>query len=208
MAILGFLEYFGVAAFAFSGAIVAVRKRMDIFGIFIMASATAVGGGIIRDITMNLRIPKIFSNYTALIIILAISIITLFLKDFDKLSWVYTIADALGLGLFVADAGAKAIDKGYLFTEFMFFAIVSGIGGGVIRDLLAQRVPVILRKEVYAMAGVVGAVFLWFTYNRIGHGLSINLTVVIIFTIRLISVYKNFNLPIASHTYRIKARDE
>lgn len=211
MDIIKLLEYIGVFAFAFSGAVVGVRKRMDIFGIFIMAAATATGGGIIRDVIMNLRTPKIFSNYISIAIILVVSVLVLFIRNYDKLGWVFVAADALGLGVFVADTGAKAIDAGYIFTEFLFLAMITGVGGGVIRDLLAQRVPVVLRKEVYAMAGIIGAIFLWFSYNYIGKDLSVYITVIIIFAVRMISLYKQINLPVAvvySKKYRITNSDK
>lgn len=194
MHIISLLEYIGVIAFSISGAYVAMEKRMDLFGAVVLAGVTAVGGGVMRDVIMDVGVPIFFSSYITIGLILASTLCAVFL--IERIAWPWLLVfDAIGLSVFVAETGAKAIRAGYTFPEFLFVAVITGVGGGVLRDVLAQRVPLILRREVYASAALAGAVFLWFVHPYLGLNVSTYLTILVILVLRLVCVRHNVNLP-------------
>ncbi len=197
ISLIEIFEYIGVAAFAISGAYVAIQKRMDIFGVYVIAFITSCGGGIIRDVVMDEGVPLFFNSYTIMIIVIISTTIAIAFKSESKTMHMFMITcDALGLGIFAVNAGVKAINAGYNFPQFLFVASITAVGGGVMRDLLCQRVPVILRKEIYAMWALIGSAVLWFIHPLIGITLSMYLSLTFIVVFRLISAYKNINLPV------------
>ena len=105
-------------------------------------------------------------------------------------------ADAVGLAVFAIATGVTAINTGYNLPQFLFVTVITAVGGGVIRDLLVQRVPVILRKEIYASAALVGSLVLWGLYPLIGMTLSTYISLAVVFIVRMYSVVKNLNLPV------------
>ena len=114
------LEYIGVFAFAISGANVAIQEQLDLLGIYILATVTAMGGGIIRDIVVNEGIPAFFSNHIAIIIILIAATVAIILKGKWKYKNTFAFIDALGLAAFVVSAGLKGLNNGYSLTLFLF----------------------------------------------------------------------------------------
>ena len=161
------LEWIGTISFATSGALVAIRHSLDLFGVITVGCITAVGGGIIRDVMIGNIAPKIFSNPLILIVACVISIIVfiiayIFRKNFDKLKQaidtVNILFDALGLGAF-SIAGIEATrlalsdDKIIL---IILMGVITGVGGGVIRDVLVNEKPYILTKHIYAVVSVCG----------------------------------------------------
>ena len=194
MPILGIFDFIGVFVFALSGALVAIQRKMDVFGIYVLATVTACGGGVIRDVVMDNGIPAIFSSYTTIALIVAAATLAIMLcaaslsgKLFRRVHWQFLMnaCDAIGLAVFVVDAGVKSIRQGYNMP----------VGGGVLRDLFCQRVPVILRKEVYASAGVAGALFLWFAHPYLGMTIATYGAMAVVFFVRMISLKYDMNLP-------------
>lgn len=195
MDVLTVFEYIGVFAFAMSGALTAIDKKMDIFGIYVLSFMTAMGGGVVRDVVMNVGVPIFFSSYTAIWIIMATSTMVILLGGALKWSNVIYLCDAIGLGVFVADSGSKAILLGYNLPQFLFVSVIAGVGGGVLRDMMCQRVPIIFRKEVYATAGVVGALTMWYTWQYITLVGARYLVVSVIILIRMLSLLYKMQLP-------------
>ena len=162
-----FLELIGTVAFAISGAVVGIQKKMDIFGVAILAMTTAVGGGIIRDVILNITPPAAFRNpvFTLSSIGIGIIVFVIYRHHFEMQKHaVYDvllrIMDAIGLSLFtvigvetayihVADANA------YL---AIFVGMLTGVGGGILRDVLAGNTPYVFVKHFYACASLIGAV--------------------------------------------------
>lgn len=198
MPIISIFDYIGTLAFALSGASVAIQKRLDVFGIYVVAAVTAVGGGITRDVVMDKGVPIIFSSYTTIALIVIAASLAILMRGNFRWNKYMDAFDAIGLSVFVIDTGVKAIHLGYNLPQFFFVSIITGVGGGVIRDLLCQRVPVILRREVYASAGIAGALFLWFAHPYIGMDLAMYSAMAMIVIIRMYSVIKNVNLPVVS----------
>ena len=153
------IEIIGTIAFAITGVITALEKKFDIFGAIVLGTVTAVGGGIVRDLILGYTPPMAFRKpvyaLTALITSLAVFVIAFFFgrrikKHFEIYSQVINIFDSIGLAVFVIGGINSAISCGFGENMFLsvFVATLTGVGGGVMRDIMARRVPKILRKRV------------------------------------------------------------
>ena len=190
------LEYIGVFAFAVSGAYVAIEEKLDLLGIYILAMVTAMGGGIIRDIVTNVGIPVFFSSRGAMLIIIIAATMSIFIKEKWTNSMFFIVMDSLGLAAFPISSGIKAIDNNYNLLLFIFVTSITGVGGGLLRDIIINRKPVVFRKEIYCIAGIIGALVLWMTYPSLGKSVSVYMSLLTIVTIRMVSYVKGFNLPV------------
>lgn len=190
------LEYIGVFAFAISGANVAIQEGLDLLGIYILATVTAMGGGIIRDIVVNQGIPVFFNSQTAVVIILVAATVAIFLKGRWKYKTLFAFIDAIGLAAFVVSSGVKGMDNGYNLLLFIFVTSITGVGGGMLRDIITNRKPDVFRKEIYCIAGIIGALILWFLYRRIESYLAISIALIVIIVVRMTCYLKNINLPV------------
>lgn len=153
------LDLFGTAIFALSGVLMAGRLRMDAIGVIVLAAVTAIGGGTIRDLLIGAR-PFWIQNTTYLWVILATAGLGMLLTRLPKrLPW-YTLplADALGLALFVVIGAQKALSFGTSNMVAVVMGVITGVAGGMIRDVLAREVPLVLQKEIYATACIIGGI--------------------------------------------------
>lgn len=201
------IENVGLIAFAISGAVVAAKKDMDLFGINLMALVTATGGGLIRDIIIDRIPPVMFVNPSLTIITLItanIAFVIMYLKKpmpkgitpvYDKLLfWL----DTLGLAAFTVDGAFAGIYSDYSDNLFLvaFLGVITGIGGGLIRDVLADKIPYVLVKHVYAIACIAGAavtVLLWkYTANELVSSICGFATIVLL---RFLAMHFEWNLP-------------
>ncbi len=194
MQIFDILELVGVAAFAVSGATTAIQKKMDIFGVIFLAMVTAIGGGVIRDVVMDVGIPVFFQHYEYTLVILATAILVMLLKGRIKWMNIVVFFDAVGLGVFSVFAGVKALDMDYNFLSLLFVCLISGIGGSILRDIIACEIPMVLRKEIYATAALLGGVALWFLTPLLGRDWSIYIALGITILTRLVSYWLKLNL--------------
>ena len=190
------LEYIGVFAFAVSGAIVAIEEEFDVFGVYIIAIITAMGGGVLRDIVSDVGIPVFFTSYMTIPFIIAGTLLAIFLKGNLKYKNLFVFIDAIGLAAFFVSAAVKAINSNYNFMLFIFAASITGVGGGVLRDIITNRKPQIFKNDIYCIAGVIGVTILWFIYPVIGLEVAQLITLVIIVLIRMVGYYKTINLPV------------
>ena len=190
------LEYIGVFAFAVSGAIIAIEEEFDIFGIYIIAIITAMGGGVLRDIVANVGIPVFFTSYMTIPFIIAGALLAIFLYCFLKYKNLFVFIDAIGLAAFFVSAAVKAINSNYNFMLFIFAASITGVGGGVLRDIITNRKPQIFKHDIYCVAGVIGVTLLWFIYPVIGIESAQFIALVTIVIVRMVSYYKTINLPV------------
>lgn len=190
------LEYIGVFAFAVSGAIIAIEEEFDIFGIYIIAIITAMGGGVLRDIVANVGIPVFFTSYMTIPFIIAGALLAIFLKGNLKYKNLFVFIDAIGLAAFFVSAAVKAINSNYNFMLFIFAASITGVGGGVLRDIITNRKPQIFKHDIYCVAGVIGVTLLWFIYPVIGIESAQFIALVAIVIIRMVSYHKTINLPV------------
>ncbi len=152
----------GMVAFAFSGVSVGRQKGMDLFGLLVMGMLTAVGGGVIRDVLVG-RLPYALDNWDYTAWPLVASMVAIILVEWlDRLPpLLVVLAEAAGIGAFAVAGSVTAIDAGLPMPAVIVLAIVTATGGGVIRDLLADRVPVVLTSELNATAAALGGLAVW-----------------------------------------------
>lgn len=185
--IIYLMEIVGTVAFAISGAMTAIQKRMDLFGVNVLGVTTAVGGGLIRDLILGANPPAMFRNYTyALTAVIASTLLFLivFLRERARLRgqghivWrtltrtierghgvheayerLLLIGDTIGLGIFTVVGSHNAVNAGFADNRFLmvFVGVLTGVGGGMLRDVMAGNMPYILVKHVYAVASLAGA---------------------------------------------------
>ena len=213
-------ELIGVVAFAMAGVLVGIEYGFDLFGIFVLAFLTALGGGLFRDIMLGNHPPVCFTHFSYIICV-AITVVAflIFLKVFDthlgtrdihKIKALITFFDAVGLGIFCVTGTIFAMEMG--FADNMLLCVASGlvtsIVGGMCRDVLATRKPVVLRKEIYAVAAIIGSVLYYLTYQIIGNVVAIYLCAIIVTVIRLVSVRKRVNMLFRVKNERLKDKDD
>lgn len=197
-----YLEIIGAAAFAISGAMVAISKDFDMFGIIFTGITTATGGGVIRDIILNRGTPVMFSDPVYCIVAAACSAMLFFpfvrklLKNKYAHDAVFIVADSLGLAIFTAATVLYCINVGET-NKFLivFVSVITGVGGGVLRDLFARDTPIIFRKYVYASASIVGALVSVFLADVINKELAVAIGFLVIVAIRIVSAKFKINLP-------------
>lgn len=193
---IALLEYLGIFAFAASGAFVAIEEKFDLFGIYILATVTAMGGGVLRDIVTNVGIPLFFSNYKTIPFILLGATLPIILHGKLKFNTLFIIIDAIGLSAFFVSSGLKAIESGYNIMLFLFAASITGAGGGMLRDIITNRKPEIFKTDIYCVAGILGSLVLWFLYPIAGAHIAQHLSLITIFSIRMTCYFKKINLPV------------
>ena len=204
MHILLTLEIIGTMAFAISGAIVGIQNQMDIFGVSILGLTTAVGGGVLRDLILNITPPAAFRTPFFAVTAVAVSIV-MFIKpihsSFEQAGTIYEklllIMDSIGLGLFtvigIQAAKASSADTN-LFLE-TFVGVLTGVGGGLMRDVFAGKKPSIFVKNFYACASIIGAwacVLLW---PHIGDNAAMAVGAALIVVLRLLAAHFRWSLP-------------
>ena len=164
--LLFFVELIGIVAFSVSGAVSAFRKHMDLFGIIILGACTALGGGALRDIMLGITPPAMFKNpvYAA---VAALASLAVFIPQVRRLiggnrayEIVMLVMDSLGLGVFTVVGIQTALEKNGDYAPFLLVCVgvLTGVGGGVLRDVLAGERPYVFVKHFYACASLIGAV--------------------------------------------------
>lgn len=202
------IEIIGTVAFAITGVITALEKKFDIFGAIVLGTVTAVGGGIVRDLILGYLPPMAFRKsiyaITAVVTSLIVFIIAYFLGDkikkhFDVYSQVINVFDSIGLSVFVVGGVNSAIACGFEENMFLsiFVAVLTGVGGGIMRDIMAGRVPKILRKRVYALAAIIGSLiyYILIYYSICSSTLAIILGAGSVLIIRILATIFHWNLP-------------
>jgi uncharacterized membrane protein YeiH len=152
------LDLIGVFAFAISGGILAVRKALDLFGVLVLATITGLGGGMVRDVLIGAVPPAALQDWPYLVVPVVAGMVTFrFHPALRRMEPVVNAFDAAGLGLFCVTGALKALDFGVPAAAAALLGMLTGIGGGIARDVLAGRVPVVLRSELYATPALAGA---------------------------------------------------
>jgi uncharacterized membrane protein YeiH len=191
------IEFLGTFAFAISGIRLASAKQFDWFGAYVVGLATAIGGGTLRDLLLGVT-PFWMTNSVYLICSAFALISVIFLgKWIIRMDVTFFIFDTIGLALFTVVGVGKTISLGYPFWVAIIMGCLTGAAGGIIRDILINEIPLIFRKEIYAMACVIGGVIYWLCYHI---GVSPIFTQLIsglgVFAVRLIAVKFRITLPI------------
>ena len=203
--ILTIFVLIGTVPAAISGAMLGIQKEMDIFGVSILDLATGVGGGAIRDIVLGITPPAMFVDPIYALTAIGTSMLTFFPlihHEFTKHPKLYEmlmlVTDSMGLGVFtmVGVQTAYAQEQHYSFFLIIFVGTITGVGGGVLRDLLAGRVPYILAKHhLYATACIIGAVAGALLWPVIGDLWAMVAGALLIFLIRMLAAHYRWSLP-------------
>lgn len=200
MDVVNALDLVGTCVFALSGAALAVRAGMDLFGVLVLAIVTAVSGGILRDLLIGVVPPVSISDWRPVALAVGAGL-ACFLRPslLDRFSHPVQAFDAAGLGVFAATGAATALDHGLNPPMAAVLGMVSAIGGGMVRDVLMARVPVVLVAEIYAVAALLGAATV-----IVARLVSLPAPAGIIggaalcFFLRMMAIYRGWRLPVAT----------
>ena len=202
-----FMEMAGTVAFAASGAMVGVERNMDIFGVSVLGVVTAVGGGMIRDIVLGIIPPNVFTNpvyalvatITSCVVFLAFYWKRQLLEGHMRLTYdrVMLVMDSIGLGIFTVVGVNTGIRSGYMDNVFLlvFLGTITGVGGGLMRDMMAGVPPYIFVKHIYACASIVGAVVCVYMNRFVGNVEAMMVACFVIILIRYLAALYRWNLP-------------
>lgn len=190
------IDILGTISFAISGALTAMKKKMDLFGIFIIGFVTAVGGGTLRDILIDANVAWMRDLTFVYVIIVATIVAIIFRKKLNYVRKSLFLFDTIGIALYTVVGVEKGIAADFPALICIALGTMSACFGGVIRDILCNEIPVIFRKNIYATACIVGGL-VYFLLIKLQ--LTENLVVIISFsmviTIRLLAVTFNWSLP-------------
>ena len=210
-AFIWILDVVGTIAFSISGAMVGIRKRMDLFGVCVLGVVTATGGGMTRDIVLGINPPRMFTNSTDVLIAAVTAILTFIIIHYankkkqthvgfrEMYSLVLFVMDTLGLAIFtvigIEVALATRPDAGSFLLVFV--GTITGVGGGLLRDMMSESIPYIFQKHIYATACIVGAVICVIFYRKLNISLNISMIVgaIAVLVIRALAAQLRWNLP-------------
>ena len=205
-----FVEAIGTIAFASSGAMVAIKKQLDLLGVVVLGVTTAVGGGMLRDIIIGNVPPALFRD--PVYVILAFTTVLLLFafvrvnrkfinrSSIETYEKVMNIFDAIGLGAFTVVGIDTAVLSGYGDYDFLviFLGVITGVGGGILRDIMAGQTPYVLRKHIYACASIAGALLYAGLMDIINGNLAMLTGACTVILIRLLATHFCWNLPTAT----------
>jgi len=191
------LDYLGTAAFAVTGALRAMSKRLDLMGAIVLAVVTALGGGMMRDALIGHHPPSAFVDQRYLLIAITVGVLTFFWgrRIQEQESWLIAL-DAVGLGVFTLVGASIAHEAGLSAFGVLFIAMLTATGGGVLRAMMVAEIPFILNKEIYASASLIGALsYLALTYIGASNVWVFLIVMVMTTGVRLITWRCQMQLP-------------
>lgn len=197
MTILYSLDLLGTAAFAASGALAGIRRDMDLFGVLVLGMVTATGGGTLRDLLLGDTPPFIFKNETYFYLSIVVSLVVFLLHHRMRfLQPPLLYLDALGLGTFVVIGTGKALDFHIGYVGSVMMGVVTATAGGMMRDILSSQVPLVLQREVYASACLVGGTLLYFLHHTLlPWTWSLVFSALTVSVLRICAIHYNWSLP-------------
>ncbi|MFJ2032582.1 trimeric intracellular cation channel family protein [Streptosporangium sp. NPDC087985] len=193
------LDLIGIFVFALSGALVAVRKRLDVVGMTVLAEMTALGGGILRDLILNIR-PAAFSSVGYVLVPIAATVIVFFWHPHvQRVMPAVNVLDAAGLGLFCAVGTEKAMNYGLSPLHGALLGVTTAVGGGILRDVLAGQIPNLLYdRQLYAVPATLGSVVMAVLYTLDLHGWPATLAAAVLaFGLRIAAMRLRLRAPLA-----------
>ncbi|ENH97410.1 hypothetical protein J416_05338 [Gracilibacillus halophilus YIM-C55.5] len=198
MSFMTFFVYIGTIAFAISGGLIGIKKQLDVFGVILLGLTTALAGGVIRDIMLGYIPPTNLADPQYFLVSLLSCIMTiLFYEKIKRFNNHMVLFDAIGLASFTAVGANAALMQDYT-QPFLVISmgLVTGIGGGVLRDVFVKEIPLVFRKEIYGVASITGSIVLLVTYQTIPTVLSLYLCLFTTFVIRMLAVKWQWNIPV------------
>jgi uncharacterized membrane protein YeiH len=192
------LDLFGVTVFAITGALAAGKKKMDLFGVAVLALATALGGGTLRDVILGAYPVFWISNPTYIFVGTAAAVSIFVTARFVQLpAKALKFADAFGLAIFTVIGTEKAISFGVTGSIAVIMGVMTGVAGGIIRDMLSGEIPLVLKAEIYATASLCGAItFAILTKNFPAIPLPAPTAITVILALRLAAIHWKLSLPV------------
>ena len=206
------LDLIGIFVFAISGALLAVRKNFDVFGMAVLAEVTALGGGLFRDLVIGAVPPAAFTDLGYFLTPLLATLLVFFLHpQVERIQVAVNVFDAAGLGLFCVAGTIKAYEYGLGLTASAGLGLTTAVGGGVLRDVLANEVPSLLRwdRDLYAVPAIVGSALaaLCIRYDVLNPFTS-GLAVITAFVLRLLAMRYHWRAPRAWHRRSTVSEEE
>lgn len=204
-------EILGTIAFAASGAMLAIDRGLDLFGVIFLGVITACGGGIMRDVILGILPPNAFIHSVFVVVAAVTSVIVFtfaywkrakYWKRWEQIDQKINLLDAIGLGIFSVVGVNVAMERGFQDNFFLciMMGMSTGVGGGILRDLLSRTIPAVLHKRIYAVASIVGAaVYCGAIYVGVPRLLSMLCGTVITVIIRILATHYLWDLPIVRH---------
>jgi uncharacterized membrane protein YeiH len=197
MNFISLIDYTGTFAFAISGIRLASAKRFDWFGAYVVGLVTAIGGGTTRDLFLNVTPFWMLQPSYLIVTALALISVILFGKYLIRLNNTFFIFDAVGLGLFVVVGIEQTLDAGFPFWVAIVMGMITGSVGGIIRDILINEVPLIFRKDIYALACVIGGlVFFGCDMMNVSPTITQLLSAISVILTRVLAVKYHISLPV------------
>ncbi len=192
------LDLFGVAIFAITGSLAAGKKHMDLFGVVVLATVTALGGGTVRDMILGIGPAFWVTDPTYLIVVVIAAITTFLLVRIKNLpAKALIVADAIGLAVFTIVGTEKAINADVSASISVVMGVTTGVFGGMVRDVLAGEIPLILRKEIYATASLCGAIVFYVIFAIFElETPAVFASFLVILALRLAAIKWNISLPV------------
>ncbi|MER5830461.1 trimeric intracellular cation channel family protein [Streptomyces sp. NPDC002130] len=206
------LDLIGIFVFAISGALLAVRKNFDVFGMAVLAEVTALGGGLFRDLVIGAVPPAAFTDLGYFLTPLLATLLVFFLHpQVERIQTAVNVFDAAGLGLFCVAGTIKAYEYGLGLTASAGLGLTTAVGGGVLRDVLANEVPSLLRwdRDLYAVPAIVGSALaaLCIRYDAL-NPLTSGVAVITAFVLRLLAMRYHWRAPRAWHRRSTVSEEE
>ena len=191
------LDLLGTIVFAMTGSLVARRKQLDVFGVVVIAFVTAVGGGTLRDMILGNTPVFWVHDPTYIVTVLAGVILTVFLVRFNLLpNRPLLVADACGLALFTVIGTQVALNLSTHWSIAIVMGIMSSVAGGMVRDVLSDDIPLVLRKEIYATASLCGAISYLVLVGMGFPTLAIIFSMTLTLALRLTAIWRGWSLPV------------
>jgi uncharacterized membrane protein YeiH len=195
------LDLVGIGVFALSGALTGVEKKLDLFGVLALSFTTALGGGIIRDLLIGVAPPATFTDSRYLIVPAVCGVLVFYVHPaVTRVRRPLMVFDAAGLSLFAVAGAQKSIDAGLNTPSSIGVGMITAVGGGIMRDVLVREIPLVLHREIYATAALLGA-----TIVAVGDRVSWAPTPVAVigalatFAVRVISKWRGWSAPVAQN---------
>lgn len=203
------LDFIGTFAFAISGIRLASAKRFDWFGAYIVGFVTAIGGGTIRDVLLDVTPVWMTDPIYLICTAFAMFFVIIFRKYLIKLNNTFFIFDTIGLALFTVVGCSKSLSLGYPFWVAIIMGSITGAAGGVIRDVFINEIPLIFRKEIYAMACVAGGLAYWLCLRAKMEAFGAQVVGgIVVFLVRIMAVQYHLTLPILKGDPEIEAEEK
>jgi uncharacterized membrane protein YeiH len=205
--VLAWFEIIGIVAASLSGSMQAIDKKVDLFGVLLLGMTSALGGGILRDMTIGNLPPRNFQNYNLLIVSAAVSLVTFLIarvtqehyrREERLISRINNVFDAVGLGSFAVSGSAVAYAFGVAENGVLvvYAGMITAVGGGILRAILLNEIPFVLKKRIYAAAALLGSlVYYWLMQLGVPDAWSAVVGVAAVFILRMLATIFRWNFP-------------